>query len=217
LPISDLSIPNSDKILREIISNNKAPEDAIIAAWLWDWNLRNKQRKLWHHVPSGFRIGKNPYKYQSVSFLETNSDDILTIEYLYEKQNSFRTYSPQLESHNFKAKIANKSLNVKLLKIEGEHLRCSIDDVQRSYQIIWSHEKPDLFHVYSLDGCYSFRKKSRFPENVEIKEEHNGYQAPMPGKILRVSVKEGSEVKAGDILLVMVIFFEVIAILILLN
>jgi 3-methylcrotonyl-CoA carboxylase alpha subunit len=53
--------------------------------------------------------------------------------------------------------------------------------------------------LFKCSYCLHF--KPRLPDVDAQDASHAGYTAPMPGKVLKVSVKEGDKVKKGDLLI----------------
>jgi len=58
-------------------------------------------------------------------------------------------------------------------------------------------------HFFSIDGRdLTIEKKSK-QKSKKVSESQKGYQSPMPGKILKVFVKNGEKVIKGQVLLIM--------------
>ena len=60
----------------------------------------------------------------------------------------------------------------------------------------------DYFIQHAHNGTVNLKRKERFPIK-EAEKVKGGYISPMPGKVIKVLVEPGQEVKSGDGLLVL--------------
>src|SRR5262249_19897893 len=56
--------------------------------------------------------------------------------------------------------------------------------------------------VHSGEGDVGLRERPRFPEAAREAEVPGGLVAPMPGKVVSVSIEAGQSVQAGDLLMI---------------
>ena len=88
---------------------------------------------------------------------------------------------------------------VALRSHEAETIALESDGIMRRYSVVRGINRAS---VHSLDGEISFTAVPRFAEATD-REVPGGCLAPMPGKIIAVSVSEGAAVSAGDELVVL--------------
>ena len=81
----------------------------------------------------------------------------------------------------------------------AESIALESNGVLRHYSVV---RGGDRVTVHSLDGEITFNAVHRFPDAL-VEEVSGGCLAPMPGKIIAVSVAEGDAVEAGDELVVL--------------
>lgn len=75
-------------------------------------------------------------------------------------------------------------------------------EIDRHRHQVEVHRAGDVVWVDSSLGSSEFREQDRFP-STELARGSGSLAAPMPGKVVRVSVREGDRVTAGDELLVL--------------
>lgn len=69
------------------------------------------------------------------------------------------------------------------------------------HKVFFAQSTKEFFTT--VDGCDIINEKTNLKRVKGASPKENGYLSPMPGKILRVLVKPGDEVKKGQILLIM--------------
>lgn len=167
--------------------------DALISAFLFNWNKRNKSRNVLKNIPSGWR--NSIYQDQTEKFLAGENEIIL----------SYRNIS----SNRFLVKCFDKSFDVELFSVDGNCIKFNIDGfLQTAYiatlqlNTMKEGEDQDFFIHLNNYGQAKLKLLSRFPE-MKKEEAKGSYKSPMPGEVVKVTVKRGDEVKKGDSLLVL--------------
>lgn len=103
--------------------------------------------------------------------------------------------------------LENKSFTVDAFRPRAQSIAMLIEG--RSYEVGWEKKNGNLFSVFLYNGTIDLQlidaKKFQAAESVRPASASGPLkiQAPMPGKIIKVSVKEKSAVKEGDSLLIM--------------
>jgi biotin carboxyl carrier protein len=111
----------------------------------------------------------------------------------------FAVYLNEKSHHQFNATINEQSLEATLHEID-EHTLSIIHD-NRHYT---AHFAANATHIYVVVNGeqYVFEKpqeqKSGYRPGVEAADSGNEICAPMPGKILKIFVKEGQRIKQND-------------------
>jgi acetyl/propionyl-CoA carboxylase alpha subunit len=157
---------------------------AASALLLYRWYLRNQNRK--HiNIASGWR--NNFYKMQQEIFDCDN--EIFQLEYDFKSNTAFEIKSD------------DKIYQLNLIYCKKNEIRISIDGLQCSYFIATD---ANVYYVQSLDApSLAIRAKDRLPA-PEREKLKGGYQAPMPGEIVKILVSPNQEVKEGTALLILV-------------
>ena len=129
-------------------------------------------------MKAGWR--NNPSQLQHVAF--DSETEQIAVGYRVHRRNSIEV------------QIGDDRHMAEVLGWDDSHVALVIDGVRRSYRIL-SHDA--VFYVHSSLGTSDLRKVPRFPEPVR-EVVRGGCAAPMPGKILAVSVAPGQAVVQGD-------------------
>ncbi|OWY23147.1 acetyl-CoA carboxylase biotin carboxylase subunit [Sphingobacteriales bacterium UPWRP_1] len=161
-----------------------AAEQFAVAALLWQWQQRNGQRTLLKQLPSGWR---NNYYQNQMEVFRWGSTEI---------ECSYRTKSQnQLDVY-----VNGNYYDATLNSAEPHALVCTINRHRFCFTVA---DTPAALHLHWPDwGSISLQKVSPFPEK-EKETLKGAYTAPMPGEVVKVLVKPGDVVKAGDILLIL--------------
>ena len=156
---------------------------SIIAATLFDWIKRNTDRSLLRSIPSGWR--NNFYTPQKESFTINGKE--LNVSYSFNNE--------EFEFH-----VNNNCFNAKIIDVNNENIRVEINKVQFTFHIVKDGYK---FYLHNEStGTISLMQKERFP--IKETEKQKGiYEAPMPSQVVKVLVKEGQKIKAGDGLVIL--------------
>ena len=156
---------------------------AAIAAILQGWQQREQSRTLLQSLPSGWR--NNFYQEQKEIFKYQN--ELIPVHYRYQQQ-------------HFHFEIAEQAFHVLLLATDQHSVRTEINGLQYTFHL--TQKGNDYFIQQESLGTFHFRQQDRFPvkEREKIK---GGFEATMPSEIIKIMVKAGQEVKAGDGLMVL--------------
>ena len=166
----------------------EAIELAALAASAFDKSERDSKRTLLKNVPSGWR--NNFYQPQQETFL--NGEEEVLVKY---------------HNSNYSTVIANEAkqspsndYQVQVAEISGDEILLELNGVQERFTVVKSGN--DYFIQHAQNGTVNLTRKERFPIK-EAEKVKGGYISPMPGKVIKVLVEPGQEVKSGDGLLVL--------------
>ncbi|MBL7779325.1 MAG: acetyl-CoA carboxylase biotin carboxylase subunit [Chitinophagales bacterium] len=107
----------------------------------------------------------------------------------------------QLSAAYFQVQANGELLNVQLLDSKEEYFYLQINNVRRHF---FAAKQQDSFYVqHPLSGTHQVKLLPRFL-NAKAAEKASRYVSPMPGEILKVLIKPGDKVIAGQPLLVMI-------------
>jgi len=163
-------------------TNDQSPqaiEVATIAASAFDKAERESKRSLLQNMPSGWR--NNFYQPQQETFL--NGEDEILVKY------SSTQYS-----------IGENEFEVNVQEVSGDEILLELNGIQERFTVVRNGN--DYFIQHAQNGTVTLRRKERFPMK-EAEKVKGGYISPMPGKVIKVLVEPGQEVKSGDGLLVL--------------
>ena len=215
---------HNDQITR--VDDNIVKDTAIpIAAMLWGWSTRERKRTLWRHAPSGWR--NNAQAYQTDVYTVGESHHAL--EYKVTGANgSQKVFDVKVNSQAHKV-----GLVAHVPHSSYDEIVVIIDELQRTYYVARDttrnftdedeyHFPRELYIHVAEYGSVLVTKQPRFPvrdtsssdssdpristHQTHVEEDKEGvsvYRAAMPGKVVKVLVKTGDEVKPGDVLVVM--------------
>jgi len=157
---------------------------AMIAATLIDWKKREDKRTLLRSIPSGWRN----------SFYQPQSETYFIDEKSYTLSYRFK------ENHRFEFYFLGDIIQVQFIKEGDKEILLEIADCQYTFKV--ARLEKSFFIHNEQTGNISLQQKERFP----IKEKEKmagGYETPMPSQIIKVLVKEGQEVTAGQALVIL--------------
>jgi len=145
---------DNNMVLSEIDAlTNDSIEEALIATTLYAWNQREQSRKILKSLPSGWR--NNFYQPQKETFVvKTQKYDV-----------SYRF----VENH-FLFQIEEKEFEVSIIAANYDHIRVTIDGLQRDYSVICKGK--DYFLHSANIGNIEISKQARFP--IKEKEKVKG-------------------------------------------
>jgi propionyl-CoA carboxylase alpha chain len=156
---------------------------AIAAAWAGQ-SERRASAPLLRGIPSGWR--NVPSSDQRIAYA-TRSGDTLQVRYR-SLRSGFEVAIDDEERRPMS--VWAPSEGVVAVEIDGHRQQI---EVHRSGEIVW---------VDSALGSSELRELDRFPSS-ELGRGSGSLAAPMPGRVVRVTVREGDTVAAGDELLVL--------------
>ncbi len=96
--------------------------------------------------------------------------------------------------------IDDQSFHARIDALDGDRLVVEFDGILRQ---IWCDVSDDQVTVVDGGHTHRLKRRSRGSVDVSLADGPGAITAPMPGKILSVSVKQGQTVAKGDALLVM--------------
>jgi len=106
---------------------------------------------------------------------------------------------------NYVFKIGDKSIKLELIEISAYHLKAQIDGVLEHYY--FSQDTEGVHHV-SNNGNNLFISRCDEMVNEEIytpsdlKAGGDNINSPMPGKVIKINVVKGQQVKKGDVVMI---------------
>lgn len=156
---------------------------AAVAATLAGWAKRRAADPYLPHVPSGYRNSRFMDQ-----FAEYEGDPVRRVEYRALANGRFFV---RAAGHEGEWRLASWDDPVLTLESpEGLRLRCRVV------------EGDGKLFVHTPRGPVTLVEQPRFPV-AQDEELRGGFMAPMPGKVVKVNVKDGDAVKAGQVLLVL--------------
>jgi propionyl-CoA carboxylase alpha chain len=153
------------------------PPDQIAAAALF------LDRSPVKGIPPNFR--NNPYRDPSRKF--RIGDRNVEVSW---KQTGRQAYS---------VAVGEAALTVSVVRREHDRIALSIDGITRTYEVVQSG---DALFVQSSNGSTTLTQLSRHPRSSTAGQRETA-NAPMPGQVLRILVRQGQQVKMGDSLVVL--------------
>lgn len=104
-----------------------------------------------------------------------------------------------LGADRYEVVVGEQALAVHVLECAGERLRLEIDGVRAEFVVVRDGARR---HVRDAGGATTFEAQPRFPDPGHA-EEAGGCVAPMPGRVVRVLVAAGDEVRKGAALVIL--------------
>ncbi|HSJ33927.1 MAG TPA: biotin carboxylase N-terminal domain-containing protein [Acidimicrobiia bacterium] len=89
--------------------------------------------------------------------------------------------------------------NARLLEASEDRVGLELEGLLGWYRV---HQSGDTIYVDGPEGPVQLTEKPRFPD-TEHEEDPGSLHAPMPGKVIRVTVEEGDTVEEGQVLVVL--------------
>lgn len=163
----------------EKAQSQDAVELAAIAASVFDKAERDGQRTILQNLPSGWR--NNFYQPQQETFF--NGEEEVLVKY------NSNQYS-----------IGENEFEVQIAEVSDDEILVELNGIQERFTVVKSGN--DYFVQHAQNGTVNLKRKERFPLK-EAEKVKGGYISPMPGKVIKVLVEPGQEVKSGDGLLVL--------------
>ena len=159
--------------------SQEAVEISAIAASAFDKAGRESKRTLLQKMPSGWR--NNFYQPQQETFL--NGEEEVLVKY------NASQYS-----------IGENEFEVHVQEVSGDEILLELNGIQERFTVV--RNENDCFIQHVQNGTVNLTRKERFPIK-EAEKVKGGYISPMPGKVIKLLVEPGQEVKSGDGLLVL--------------
>lgn len=180
----DTHFLQNDFDFSQIKASSESQTVATIAATLYDWQERESKRKVLKNIPSGWR--NSFYEHQKETYIIREEEFLVKYKYLNNKY--------------FEFIIGENTHQVQLAKIEGNTIAFELDGQRYTYHLAKNENEYFLRNEHL--GGITFKLKERFPE-AETEKVKGGYMAPMPSQVIKVLVKVGQEVQAGQGLIVL--------------
>jgi len=167
-------------------TNQERDENALhkflIAATLFKWSQREAKRKVLKSIPSGWR--NSFYDYQKINY--QIDDEKISVKYQFgEKDFLFK-----INDTNFESRITHQLNN---------EISISINGVQQSFTV--NEDGQTIFIHSPVLGNLTIKEIDRFPRK-QVEKIKGNHESPMPGKVLKVLIKEGDMVQVGDPLVI---------------
>ena len=156
---------------------------SAVAASLYNWQIRQQRRVLLRSLPSGWR--NNFYEHQRDIWIQGEQE--LEIKYRFKKA----VFEFLMNEKTFEVQLLHASHERILFETEGRQYRFAVAVSGLNYYL----------HQASVGNVHLILK-DRFP--LKVKEKlAGGYEAPMPSQVIKILVKPGQKVSAGDDLIVL--------------
>lgn len=171
----------------EKAQSQEAVEMGVIAASAFDKAERESKRTILQNVPSGWR--NNFYQPQQETFL--NGEEEILVKY---NSTQYSIGDPSTGSGQ------GSECEVQVAEVSDDEILLELNGVQERFTVVKSGN--DYFVQHAQNGTVNLTRKERFPLK-EAEKVKGGYISPMPGKVIKVLVEPGQEVKSGEGLLVL--------------
>lgn len=166
-----------------LFSRVKFHPEALIAATLAGWHKRESTRILLRSLPSGWH--NSFYQHQREVFVL--GEEGIEVKY-------------RLLGDRFEFIIKNKTYDVTLRHVDNQILRAEVDGLLHFFETV---QRGNTWFVQNeVFGTVELVLKERFPRK-EVEKIKGGYGCPMPSQIVKVLVKKGQKVEAGEGLVVL--------------
>ncbi len=154
-----------------------------VAAALFARSQRRSQAKVQGSIPGGFRNSHMPPELIQYRF----ANEVLAVSYRNNRDGSFAVQINQRPCH---ARVFGVTASAIDFELDGHRNTVAITTMA------------DRQLIHGPGGDVELRELPRYPL-PERAEFRGGMMAPMPGKVLSIAVKEGAEVQAGHLLLIL--------------
>jgi len=173
------------------VNSSNTQNEIVMAAWLYQWRLRHNQQALKMGLPSGWRnVFYGPQKDEFE--LAGEKFKILYRELVNSSARQFEFQINQEWSEE-----GNNTLL--LLDSPADDVIYEMDNRRLSFGV--GQYQDEIFIHHADLGVFTLTQIPRFPE-LEQAASANSYRAPMPGKIVKISVRTGDKVNQGDELII---------------
>ena len=155
-----------------------------IAAFIADYQKRHSSSNMLNHIPSGWR--NNFYQSQSAIF---NC-----------KEKSLPLTYKCLANNNYELQITNYKYYIYVVSYFKNNWQLLINGLVHRFVVSNTHDA--FFVSHPLHGTLELQKHARFIDPAEA-EQKGTYKAPMPGEIIKLNIKVGDTIKAGQTLMIL--------------
>lgn len=169
----------------ELIGVKDAGTDraCAIAAALYLQHKWQQADSLLRNLPPGYR--NNPYRDPALRLKIGDSEIAVAWRWLGNSQ--------------FAVTVAGETTSAEIIAYETGSLRLALDGVQRRFRVT---EAGDSLCLHSPLGARTITRVPRYPAHDAV-VEHGSAESPMPGQVLKMLVREGQSVSAGDGLVIL--------------
>ena len=154
-----------------------------VAAALFGRAHRRAQARVQRTIIGGFRNSHMPP--ESIQYRV--GSELLSVNYRNNRDGSFAV---QLNDRHYRARVFGVDASTIDFELNGHRNTVAMTSIA------------DRHLVHGPGGDVELRELPRYPL-PERAEFRGGMMAPMPGKVLSIAVKEGAEVEAGQLLLIL--------------
>jgi len=158
---------------------------AALGAALADQTLRRHTVRALGTIPSGWR--NNPSALQETRYRSGGRE--ITVGYLGQRDGSYRCTLDGVEA------------KARLLRATPSAVELEIDGRRRTFRV--TRGTGNDLYVQDAQGEIRLEELPRFPEPETAAIAAGGYSAPMPGKVIDVSVRVGDAIQKGQTLVTM--------------
>ena len=171
-----------DKLIKNVI-DLKGINIPAISSTLFRWSHRNQNQQVLKSIPSGWRNSFYSYQFEEYSV----GEEKIKIEYKFAR-------------NKFDIKVGEETYVVSLQDISEDKISFQLDGVLYKFSI--SKNGNNYFTHNEIFGNSKLTLLDRLPEKEQEKIK-GGYTSPMPSQIVKVLVKTGDKVNAGDGLVIL--------------
>ncbi len=167
----------------KLLTKFEVHPEALIAATLASWTVRDSGRTLLRSMPSGWR--NSFYQHQREVYVVDH--DEMEVNYRFLKD-------------RFELIINDKTYEASVQSIDNQTFRVEIDKIVYPFEIV---QRENTWFVRNESfGVATLVQKERFSQKA-AKKIKGGYECPMPSQIIKVLVKKGQKVEKADGLVVL--------------
>jgi propionyl-CoA carboxylase alpha chain len=171
--------------LDQLIAQRSAEHDLIAASAVALYRHKSQQaeRNILPRVPPNYR--NNPFRDPSVKLQIGDAAYDL----------SWQSYGDE----TYRVYCGDWQAEIQIVSFEPGNIRLSVDGIQRLFIIT---EVDRQFFAHSALGAFACARLPRYPDASVTSEQENP-SAPMPGQVLKILVRAGQRVSAGDALVIL--------------
>ncbi len=185
---------NIDKIKvrwQEEMAQEQVKEEIVVAAWLSTlWQSQNKKNTVWTKMGLIPAWRNNFYCHQKKDFQLGTETLTLLYEAISTSEFYFQIATDWKEEKKKKVQMIKANDGVVIFLLEGKRVKYSL-----------AQEEDKIFIHHENLGAILLTELPRFKSSEKAKSKSN-HVAPMPGKIIKVLVRAGDQVKTDDELVI---------------
>jgi propionyl-CoA carboxylase alpha chain len=187
-----------DEHLGDLLAQEDAAEDSIVASVVALYLRKRLQAKaaILPHIPPNYR--NNPFRDPSIK-LQVGDEALEISLRSWERGRPGRHLGNETDGDAFVVSHNDWQANAEVVSFEPGSIRVTFDGTQRLFRIA---EAGDQVFVQSHSSSRVVTRPARHPRSHTASEHESAY-APMPGQVLKVLVRNGQQVSAGDPLVIL--------------